>query len=139
MPDRVEFVIGAEISALTDVLDRIGNLLREHGICGDLISDIELAVDEAVTNSILHGYGEKETGTISLFIQVHPDRVELEIEDQGVPFDPTTFEPVVNDGDIADRVPGGLGIVLIRNVMDTITYRRERERNVLHLEKRIAP
>ena len=139
MPDRVEFVIGAEISALTDVLDRIGNLLRQHGLSGDLISDIELAVDEAVTNSILHGYGGTETGTITLIIQVHADRVDVEIEDQGVPFDPTAFKPVVHDGDIAERVPGGLGIVLIRNVMDTITYRREKESNVLHLEKRIAP
>ncbi|HTY14858.1 MAG TPA: ATP-binding protein [Methanoregulaceae archaeon] len=139
MPDRVEFVISPEISALTDVLDRIGNLLRQHGVCGDLISDIELAVDEAVTNSILHGYGGRETGTITLIIRIHTDRVELEIEDQGVPFDPTTFEPLVHDGDIADRVPGGLGIILIRNVMDTITYRREGERNILHLEKKIIP
>ena len=139
MPDRVEFVISAEISALTDVLDRIGNLLREHGIDGDQISDIELAIDEAVTNSILHGYREGETGTVGLDIRISSDQVEVEIEDQGIPFDPTTFEPVINDGDISDRVPGGLGIVLIRNVMDTITYRREKERNILSLVKRIAP
>lgn len=139
MPDRAEFTMNAEISALTDILDRIGNLLSQHGISGDLISDIELAIDEAVTNSILHGYGENETGTIRLLIQLHSDRVEMTIEDQGVPFDPTTFEPVTNDGNISDRVPGGLGIVLIRNVMDEVTYRREDGNNILRLVKRMNP
>jgi anti-sigma regulatory factor (Ser/Thr protein kinase) len=65
--------------------------------------------------------------------------VEMTVEDQGVPFDPTTFEPVTNDGNISDRVPGGLGIVLIRNVMDEVTYRREGGNNILRLVKRMNP
>jgi serine/threonine-protein kinase RsbW len=139
MPDRAEFLIKAEIPALTGILDSLGILLRQHGVPMNLISDIELAMDEAITNSILHGYGAQGTGTVRLVIQLLEDRVEMTIEDRGLPFDPTTYEPVTNDGDLSDRVPGGLGIVLIRSVMDEITYRRDGETNSLHLVKRINP
>ncbi len=139
MPDLAEFTINAEISALTGILDGIGTLLRRHDVPGDLISDIELAVDEAVTNCILHGYAGEGTGTIRLTVRLLPDRVAMTIEDQGTPFDPTAFEPKSTEGDIADRVPGGLGIILIRNVMDEITYRRDGGNNILHLVKMIKP
>ena len=135
MPDLVEFTINAEISALTEILDNIGSLLRHHGVPEDLVSDIELAVDEAITNCILHGYGGEGTGTIHLALNLLPDRVTMTIEDQGAPFDPTAFEPKPTEGDIADRVPGGLGIILIRNVMDEITYRRDGGNNILHMVK----
>ncbi|HVP94551.1 MAG TPA: ATP-binding protein [Methanoregulaceae archaeon] len=137
MPGRAEFTISAEIPALTEILDGIGILLRQNNVSVDLISDIELAVDEVVTNSILHGYGGGGTGTIHIVVQLRPDRVEMTIEDQGTPFDPTTFEPKTQEGDISERVPGGLGIILIRNVMDKIMYRRDGRTNILHLVKLI--
>jgi serine/threonine-protein kinase RsbW len=135
MKGRIEYTIPAKISSLTQILDGIARLLREQGFPPELTSDVQLAADEAVTNVILHGCRGKE-GAIHLVVVATGDMVEVIVEDHGPPFDPTSFVPGEVKEDLMDRRPGGLGIVLIRNVMDEVQYRRDAGKNILTMMKR---
>jgi serine/threonine-protein kinase RsbW len=132
---RLEQTIPSDIICLSGVLDAIGNLLEERGVPSEVISDVELATDEAITNVITHGY-KGETGGVRVIADAGGDGILIRIEDESPPFDPTQYIPrdVTKDGD--DRPIGGLGIILIRNVMDDVGYMRVGNKNILTMRKK---
>lgn len=88
-----------------------------------LVDDLILALDEAVTNIIVHGY-QGATGTIQVELGTDSEMVIAVISDQCVPFDPTLApDPDVNLP-LEKRKPGGLGIYLMRQLTDQILYQR---------------
>jgi serine/threonine-protein kinase RsbW len=91
------------------------------------IDDLVLAVDEAATNIMMHGYGSRaDTADALIEVEVgfrHP-LLSVYLRDQARPFDPTAL-PVVDElPPLTERGPGGLGIFLIRKTMDEMRYRR---------------
>jgi len=135
MKGRTDQTIPADISGLKEILDGIAILLEEQGFPMELISDVQLATDEAVTNAILHGYDGKE-GNVRVIAEADDQEVTVIVEDTALAFDPVAFvsRDVSKDGD--DRPVGGLGLILIRNVMDEVSYRREYGKNILTMVKR---
>ena len=101
---------------------------------GDIL-DTQLAVEESVTNIILHGYGETG-GEIAIGIQVDPDQITIELADQASPFDPLSLPEPDLEADIDDRKIGGLGIFLTKKLMDAVTYRFENKKNILTMVKK---
>jgi len=98
--------------------------------------EVQLAVEEACTNIVLHAY-EGKAGFIYVSIWIEKDRLKIMIADDGPPFDPTehvTFHHITHD-DIEGPV-GGWGIGLIRTLMDEITYERRPGKNILCLVKK---
>ena len=83
---------------------------------------VQMAVDEACTNIIKHSYGGEGKGDISLqFLQME-DVLKVIIQDQGNPFDPDTVpEPNIH-APIEERPEGGLGLFLMRQLMDVVTF-----------------
>lgn len=99
---------------------------------------IVLAVDEAVTNVIEHAYDPGDEGGIEVEIEVGPDQVVVRVRDEGRPFDPASMRDI----DVVQHVRAGrrkgLGIFLMRRIMDEIRYiRRDGNRNELSLVKYI--
>ena len=135
MKGRTDQTTPADMSGLKEILDGIAILLEEQGFPFDLISDVQLATDEAVTNAILHGYDGKE-GEVRVIAEADDKEVVIIVEDRAPEFDPVTFvsRDVSLDGD--DRPIGGLGLILIRNVMDEVMYRREDGKNIFTMVKR---
>lgn len=135
MKGRTDQTIPADISGLGEILDGIAILLEEQGFPMELISDVQLATDEAVTNAILHGYDGKE-GNVRVIAEADDQEITVIVEDNALAFDPVAFvsRDVSKDGD--DRPVGGLGLILIRNVMDEVSYRRENGKNILTMVKR---
>jgi serine/threonine-protein kinase RsbW len=100
------------------------------------IPDVVLAVDEAATNIILHGYQGQE-GIIEIELAQEGDALVVRLRDEAIPFDPTTVPPPDLTLPLEQRAPGGLGIYLIRQVMDEVMHRITSEgRNELTLVKR---
>ena len=99
------------------------------------LEDIKTAVSEAVTNAIVHGYDGKP-GEVRVHAEADDQEVMVTVEDQAPEFDPIRFIPrdVSKDGE--DRPIGGLGIILIRNVMDEVSYCREAGTNKFAMVKR---
>ncbi len=120
-------------------IPRVSALLEEMmaglAFSPDEILDTQLAVEEAITNIILHGY-LPGGGGIDLRFHAAPRRIRIWIEDSAPPFDPLSIPEPDISADMEDRKIGGLGIFLIRQVMDGIRYRRENGKNILELEKK---
>lgn len=94
-----------------------------------------LAVEEAVANVCNHAYGV-EGGDVVVRVATGPQEVRVEVEDAGAAFDPLALAPPDLVSDLDERPLGGLGVHLLRQVMDEIAYRREGDRNVLTLVMR---
>lgn len=135
MARTFSFTIDAEIQNIPVVADGLEGFLLDVGINPEILPDIQLAVDEAITNIIKHGYAGKP-GTIVLTVSVGGGTVRIEIRDRAPPFDPLTIKEPDLTADLADRVVGGMGIFLIRKVMDAVSYEYVDGENVLRMEKK---
>jgi serine/threonine-protein kinase RsbW len=100
-------------------------------------SDLVQAVDEAVTNTILHGYRGAD-GWLDVTVDRVDDRVVITLEDSAPTFDPTTVAEPDLSTPPARRRPGGMGIHLIRQATDSMTHRpRPGGGNILTLTRRL--
>lgn len=124
----------ANSAAVPALLDALEAWLAGAGLPGEARMDIMLALDEAVANVIEHGYRGR-SGEVEVEAAVVDDGVELRVADDAPPFDPLEAAPPGLDDDLDHRRVGGLGIHLIRTLMDRAEYRREDGRNVLILHK----
>jgi serine/threonine-protein kinase RsbW len=135
MDQSSEISIGSDIAEIPEISARLETAMRLHGFSDEDILDTQLAVEEAITNVIVHGYnGPGEIITVS--IQASPNRVEIQITDSAPRFDPLSLPEPDLDSDVEDRQIGGLGVYLIRQVMDEISYRYEKGNNILVLIKK---
>jgi len=115
-----------------DVADRVGRLA---GMSREDANAFKLAVDEACTNVLRHAYGGDVTRRLRLSFHLSSRELAVELHDFGLGFDPESLPPP----DIENLRPGGLGVYLIKSVMDTISYvHSETEGNTLKLTKRLA-
>jgi serine/threonine-protein kinase RsbW len=135
MEQNGALTIRSDIGEIPRVSAALEELMEARAFDAEEILDTQLAVEEAITNIILHGYPSGE-GEIGIHYRATPDQVEVRIEDTAAPFNPLSLPEPDLAGEVEDRKIGGLGVFLIRQVMDGITYRRENGRNILILEKR---
>ena len=105
----------------------------EHGVAAGL----NLALEEAVTNVILYAYPEGTDGFVEIRYQDGPGSMEFIVSDAGKPFDPTAVPDADVTQDASERKIGGLGIFLVRQIMDEVGYERKDGKNILSLKKYI--
>lgn len=126
--------IPSDTGAIPGVTAALEEMMRAHAFAEDEILDLQLAVEEAVSNVILHGY-VNGAGEITVRCRASDDMAEVRIEDSAPPFDPLSLPEPDTAADIENRTVGGLGIHLIRRVADGIAYRYEGGKNILVLVK----
>ena len=115
----------------------VGNITHRLGYEEDEARSIRLAVEEAVVNVVCYAYSEDQEGDISIVAQANSQRLKFIITDSGIPFDPTEASQVDITLPAEERRIGGLGIHLVRELMDSINYEREDGKNILTLVKKI--
>jgi len=98
---------------------------------------LKLAVEEAVVNVIDYAYKPGVDGQITLTAQSDGHTLKFTIKDSGTPFDPTEMAKADTSLSAEDRPIGGLGILLVRELMDTINYEYTNDQNVLTLSKKL--
>lgn len=135
MERSFELTMNADINEIPRVSAALDQLMQVHSFSSEEILDVQLAVEEAVTNVIMHGY-DGQAGEISILCKASRGIIEIQIEDTAPPFDPLSVPDPDFTADIQDRRIGGLGIFLIRRVMDDIMYRNNEGKNILVLVKR---
>ena len=91
-------------------------IARVRPLSAETLSDLKLALTEACTNSVRHAYSEGRSGTVEIVYQIEPDRLVVEVTDEGAGFRP---EESGRDGN-GDLSEGGLGIAIIRAVADEV-------------------
>lgn len=139
----IRFVTNKQTLTLTNDVDELSRLepflssaLEEKKVDPSIVSQVNLSVEEAVANVIMYAYPEGTTGTVDIVIDVSDDVIRLEISDSGVPFNPLEHEEINLDVPLDERPIGGLGIHLVKEIMDMVKYRHCDGRNILTLEKR---
>jgi anti-sigma regulatory factor (Ser/Thr protein kinase) len=123
----------ARQAALNHLLDRFEAFARRQRVPSGLRRDLHLVLDEIVSNIVRSNGGRKTR--VGLELALEDGHVTLEVIDNGKAFDPTRVQPP--KGSLLDRASGGLGIQLVRGVMDTVTYARQHGSNHLVLTRKI--
>ena len=111
---------------------------QRAGLGGHALFQIELAVEEILTNIIKYAYAEA-AGDMEVECGLGPDGFWLVFRDQGPAFNPLEVDDPALDAGVQERQVGGLGLFLVRKFMDQVEYQRQGEANVLRVVKRAAP
>lgn len=98
---------------------------------------LQLALEEAVVNIMQYAFAPGTTGEITISVEHDADRLLFSLEDGGLPFDPTEVADANVSLPADQREVGGLGIYIVRQIMDKVEYSRCGERNILRLTKTI--
>lgn len=115
----------------------VQQVMERLGIDAKLGKQIKLAVEESVVNVMDYAYPPEMTGDIEIQATSDNEWLKFVIKDNGVAFDPTEKEKADTTLSVEDRPVGGMGILLVRELMDSINYERTGGKNVLTLKKRI--
>lgn len=130
-------ILRNEISEIPRLASFIDEIADELSLSPDLVFNLNLVLEEAVSNVIRYAYPAKVTNDISLTAKLNGNNLIFTLTDSGEEFDPTQ----VPDADVSlsaeEREIGGLGIFLIRNIMNKVEYHRIKGRNVFTLTKEI--
>lgn len=128
----VERRFAGRVGEIPDVITFIDGLAGEWGLHPHRLQQLELAVEEVVVNICEYAY-KVPPGEFTVRVEPGDTRFAVEVIDEGVPFDPLALEEPDLRAKAAERPIGGLGILLVRRLMDEVAYRREGTRNVLTL------
>jgi sigma-B regulation protein RsbU (phosphoserine phosphatase) len=135
-PRRI--IMKNEMSEVSRMRGFFFSVCREHGIAEETAKTLNLAIEEWVANVINYAYPKGTRGHVELTAEISDGVLTLVTKDHGIPFDPTAHEEVDVEAELEDRPIGGLGIHLVKTIMDTMAYRRTSDGyNVLTLTKKI--
>lgn len=130
-------VIANEISQVAGLNRLLSEFWKLRRLPEDLEFDVALCIEEVVTNVIRHGYRDAGAYPIAVTIAVNDGWLEVEVEDEGVAFNPLDHpEPDLN-APIEKRPIGGLGIHIVRKLMDGLEYLRQGGVNRLRMKKKL--
>jgi len=127
----------AKIENMETLMTFVSDRARALGFSAKRIKEIELATEEALVNIINYAYKDCD-GTIRISCSDEmPSHLIIRIEDYGAAFDVLSLSDPDITCSLTDRAVGGLGVFLIRKLMDDVTYSRQDERNILTLFVRL--
>jgi sigma-B regulation protein RsbU (phosphoserine phosphatase) len=142
-PSQEKEVLSEELTLHNDVkeIEALGPFVKQIadqlGIAKSLAGKLRLAVEEAVVNVMEYAYPSGKTGEVKIRATSDGHRLKFIITDSGVSFDPTEVAAADTTLSAEERPIGGLGILLVRELMDSINYERIDGKNVLTLCKGI--
>jgi len=137
MSQRYQMTRAAELESLSVFREFISDCCSRHEVPKETVFDLKLAVDEACTNIIMHGYKGMDPGSIILSFRIEPDRILVSITDFGHVFEPADAPKPDVEAALEDRPLGGMGLFLIYQTMDNIDYQSSEDGNTLTFTKYI--
>ncbi len=121
-----------ELSSITHAIDEIVGF---WALAPTLSMTLNLLIEEAFTNIVYYAYQDAENHEIELVFEKHQDRLIIRLIDDGKPYDPLQSVYPELDLPVEERKIGGLGIYLMREMTDKLTYQRKDGYNILSMEK----
>ena len=123
-----------ELERVNQFVEEIG---EELGLDMEMQMNLNLVMEEMVSNVIFYAYPEGTDAEIELMAESDGKELTFVLSDQGREFDPTLKEDADVDVNPADRDIGGLGIFIVKNIMNQVTYQRLEGKNLLTMKKEI--
>jgi len=129
----------AHLEALNDFREFIvEHCTGNTGVTEEILYDSQLAVDEACTNIIMHGYAGMDPGSVILNLELQADKIIISLTDFGHAFEPDSAPIPDADAPIEERELGGFGLFFIRQSVDDVKYRTSEDGNTMTLTKKLA-
>ena len=131
-------VLPNDIETIPQLNEFIDSVAEEVGLDMSLTMSLNLAIEEAVVNVMEYAYPEGQQGDVEIEVTADQQWMTFVITDTGIAFDPTTKEDADTTLSAEERPIGGLGIFMVRQLMDVIEYKRKDNKNVLTLRKKLG-
>jgi serine/threonine-protein kinase RsbW len=133
MPEKLRIKCSVSLETLTGIIGQVLAVAVDCGLNKTRLGELELALEEILVNILNHA-NTKNDNNVEIAASVDDDNsFVLQVIDDGMPFDPLAEPDPDLNVDIVDRPIGGLGIFLVKQLMDDVRYRRENEQNILEL------
>jgi anti-sigma regulatory factor (Ser/Thr protein kinase) len=108
---------------------------EENSLSGEVTHDIHLALEEIFSNIVFYGFHDQDEHQIAISLSLRNNTLVLEIEDDGIPFNPLESKTPDLAIPIEERETGGMGIHIARGLVDEIEYIRKQDKNILVVKK----
>jgi anti-sigma regulatory factor (Ser/Thr protein kinase) len=131
------FTIENQIGEIPVLAEKIEGMAEHWKLSDQLTMNINLVVEEALSNIIFYAFCDNKTHKIRISFSLNYDLLTIRITDDGIAFDPTLRQQPDISLPAVERPIGGLGIFLISKIMDAVHYARKNNRNILILKKEI--
>ncbi len=133
MAQSLDIVIKNDFSELGGLCLDVNGFLEKHSMAARVVYAVNLAIEEVLTNIIKYGYDDSKPHDISVHLTLEGEGLRLVLVDDGRRFDVDKAPEPDMSIPASDREVGGLGIHLVRNMLDTLTYTRNGNKNTLEL------
>jgi len=133
-----KFVVLSSTENVRLIGEKIEVLCLEQSMPPNIREDVVIAVDEAVTNIMIHSYNGREDGEIEITCRCGSGELELQLEDSGTSFTMPRLEGLVERKRSNALTRGGYGLILMHKFMDDVSFfwNSEKEKNILVMKKR---
>lgn len=138
MAEQTTLILKNDVSELERVMSLISELCGRNSISPEIEYDLNLAMDEMITNVAKHAYPDGGEHQFTVQINVSSGEFVARIEDDGMEFNPLDHPTPDLDAPLEDRKEGGLGIFLVRQIMSSVDYQRVEGKNIITLRKKLA-
>jgi serine/threonine-protein kinase RsbW len=133
-----QLVIQSRTEHLREARDFVAGLARDFGFDEEMVGMISLAVDEACTNVIKHAYQYASDKKIVIHVSHKNGAFEIQIKDEGKSFDPAIIQSPNMKEYLSHFRRGGLGMHLMRSLMDNVEYKSNGNNNVVRMVKYLS-
>lgn len=130
------FTFPARFEYLDEIRAAVADIARGGGFSEKAIYSLQLAADEAASNIIEHAYAGVSGAFLILTCDMRDDEIVIAMRDTGRSFDPAAVKEPNLKADLSERQIGGLGVYLMRKLMDNVQYESTRSGNLLTMTKR---
>lgn len=134
---RKEISIKNQVSELERVNQFVEEIGEELNLDMELQMNLNLVMEEMVSNVIFYAYPEGTEASIELLAESDGKELTFVLTDQGEEFDPTLKDDADPDVNPMDRDIGGMGIFIVKNIMNQVSYQRLKGKNLLTMTKNI--
>lgn len=123
---------------LTRVMDAVDRLGAECHLAAGIVEDMQVALDEVLTNILNYAYADEGEHEIRVRLRVVDGVLEATVEDDGKPFNPLQIAQPDTRAPLRERKIGGVGVHFVKNLMSEVSYDRAGGRNRLVLKRKLT-
>ena len=133
----MRLVIDSQLSEIRRAGEMVDEFAARHGLGEEDVNALHIVLDEILSNCIRHGLAGAESHAIAVTLDLSGRDIRIEVEDDGVAYDPTQAPAPVLEGSLEERRDGGLGMTFVRGLTDSVEYRRVSGWNRLVMRRRL--
>ncbi len=131
------FILKNDLNEIKKLTDMLCKLCEENDLGNKVLCDVTLALEEIFANIVHYAYDDNEEHLVKIHIKIHDNLFSMKITDDGKPFNPLEVPMTNTEASFEERKIGGLGIHLVRHLIDELDYKQVKGKNMLTMKIRL--